>query len=83
MKQIFESGLNSIGNDWSAEKVYVYALENEDEFWELEQMSHAARCKYFDVYEEYGVAPGSKYYRYEFDVSCAHVVVIETVAYNV
>ena len=83
MRQTFKSELNSVGDFSSAERVYVYALETDDEFWELEQMSHAARCEYFDVYEEYGVAPGSKFHRYDFDVSCCYVIMIETVAYNI
>ena len=81
MKKIFESGLN--GWSESAEKVYVYALENDDEFWELNGMTHEERCRYFDVYEEHGVAPGSKYHRYDFDLHCNYIIMIETVAYNV
>lgn len=83
MKKIFESEYNHIGDDWSAEKVYVYALENDNEFWELTDMSHEARCRYFDVYEEYGVAPGAKFHRYEFDLYCNYIIVCETIAYNV
>ena len=48
MKKIFESELNST-DYYSAERIYVYALENEDEWWELESMSHDEKCKYFDV----------------------------------
>lgn len=83
MRKIFESELNSVGEDWSAEKVYVYALENDDEFWEFDEMSHEARCRHFDVYEEYGVGPGSKYHRYDFDLYCDHIIMVETIAYNV
>lgn len=83
MKKIFESDFNSVGDCYSAEKVYVYALESDDEFWELDGMDHEARCKHFDVYEEQGVAPGAKYHRYDFDLYCTYIVMVETVALNV
>lgn len=83
MKKIFESELNLIGNDASAEKIYIYALENDNEWGDLCEMSHEERCDYFDVYEEYGVAPGAKFHRYEFDLYCSHIIICETIAYNV
>ena len=83
MKKIFESELNHIGNDISAEKVYVYALESDDEFWEFDEMSQEEKCKYFDVYEEFGVIPGGKYHRYDFNLYDSHIIMVETIAYNV
>ena len=82
MKKIFESELNST-DYYSAEKIYVYALENEGEWWELEDMDHEARCDYFDVYEEQGVAPGALYHRYEFKLTNTHIVMSEVVTRNV
>ena len=82
MRKIFESELNGLDN-YSAEKVYVYALENNDEFWELADMDHEERCRYFDVYEEHGVAPGSKFHRYDFDLYENYIIMVETIAYNV
>lgn len=83
MKKIFESPLN--GWDESAECVHVYALESDKEFWEIKEMSHEDRCDYFDVFDETGchVLPGNVYHTYEFDVTTKHVVVYETVAFNV
>lgn len=82
MKKIFESELNST-DYYSAERIYLYALENEDEWWELESMSHDEKCKYFDVEEEYGVAPGALYHRYEFNLTSTHITMSEVIARNV
>ena len=83
MQKIYESPLN--GWDESAERIYVYELESNDEFWELNDMTFEEKCKYFGVFDETGyfVMPGAKYYTYEFKVTCNHVIIIETVAYNV
>lgn len=83
MKRIYESPLN--GWDESAERVYVYELENVDEFWELHDMSFEEKCEYFGVFDQTGyyVAPGAMYYTYGFHITINHVVVTETVAYNV
>lgn len=82
MKKIFESELNST-DYYSAEKVYVYALESEDEWWTLEDMSHEGRCDYFDVYEEQFVFPGALFHRYEFKLTSTHIIMSEVVARNV
>lgn len=82
MKKIFESELNST-DYYRAEKVYVYALEDNDEFWELTDMEHEELCDYFDVYEECGVLPGAPFHRYDFDLHGDHVIMVETIAYNV
>lgn len=81
MKKIFESPLN--GWDESAEKIHVYALENDDEYWELSEMRVDERCNYFGVQEESWVAPGAMYHRYEFEVTLNYVIMIERIAYNV
>ena len=83
MKKIYESPLN--GWDESAERIHVYALESNDEYWDVSGMTHQDKCEYFDVEEAtgYNVAPGALYKMYEFDVSGTHVIMRETVAYNV
>ena len=83
MKKIFESPLN--GWNESAERVYVYAFENDDEFYAFEAMSHQERCEYFNVFDEtgYGVSPGGTYHTYEFHISGQHVIMFETIAINV
>lgn len=83
MKKIYESPLN--GWDESAEQIYVYELESVDEFWDLHDMSFEEKCEYFGVFDQTGyfIAPGAQYYTYEFKVTRKHVMVIETVAYNV
>lgn len=83
MKKIYESPLN--GWDESAERIYVYELESSDEFWELYDMSFDDKCKYFGVFDEtlHFVEPGAKYYTYSFAIERKHVIMIETVAYNV
>lgn len=82
MKKIFESELNST-DYYSAEKVYVYALENNDEFGELTDMEDEELCEYFGVYEEHGVLPGAPFHRYDFNLHCDHIIMVETIAYNV
>ena len=83
MKKIYESPLN--GWDESAERIHVYALENDDEYWALKEMTHKERCDWFDVFDEfdYEVAPGAMYKTYSFDFSSNYVIMHETVAYNV
>lgn len=83
MKKIYESSLN--GWDESAERIYVFALGNVEEFWKLYEMSFEERCEYFGVLDQSGycVAPGAQYYTYEFHLTRKHITIIETIAYNV
>ena len=83
MKKIYESPLN--GWDESAERIYVYELESDDEYWEIDDMTFDEKCEHFGVCEEpdYAVAPGGLYHRYGFSLSRHHVVVSEIIAYNV
>lgn len=83
MKKIYESPLN--GWDESAERLHVYALESEEEYWDLKEMSHVEKCEYFDVCDDSGyyVAPGAIYHTYAFHIHSNHAVVREYVAYNV
>ena len=83
MKKIYESPLN--GWSESAERIHVYALENNDEYWTLKEMQHEERCEFFDVFDEFDheVMPGAMYKTYSFDFSSNHVIMYETVAYNV
>jgi hypothetical protein len=82
MKKIYESPLN--GWDESAERLHVYALESNDEYWELKEMTFGDLCRYFEVCEPgCYVIPGSIYSRYEFKITSNHVIIAETVAYNV
>ena len=83
MKKIYESPLN--GWDESAERIHVYELESSEEFWDIYGMSFEEKCTHFCVVDQTGcfVAPGAKYYTYSFVVERKHVIVVETVAYNV
>ena len=83
MQNIYESALN--GWDESAERIYVYALESDEEFWKLYEMTFEERCEHFGVFDQTGyiIAPGAKYYTYAFHLTRKHMVVTETVAYNV
>lgn len=83
MKMIYESPLN--GWDESAEIIHVYELDDADEFWKLYEMAFEEKCEYFGVFDQTGyvVAPGAKYYTYEFNLTRKHMIVTETVAYNV
>lgn len=81
MKKIYESPLN--GFDESAERIRVYALEETDDLNEFHNMTDDELCEYFHVYEERYVAPGTLYHRYGFGVMSTHIIMVETVAYNV
>lgn len=83
MQKIYESPLN--GWDESAERVYLYALDDADEFWKIYEMTFEERCEYFGVVDQIGyiVAPGAKYYTYTFHLTRKHMIVTETIAYNV
>lgn len=82
MKKIYESPLN--GWSESAERIYIYALENEDEYWKLVEMSHYELQEYFGMYEPcYEVRPGAMYSVYEFKITSDHVIIVEMVACNV
>ena len=83
MKKIFESELN--GWNESAERIHIYVLENDDEYWEFEDMTHKEKCEYFNVFDEtgYAVLPGATYHTYDFHSTVNHIVMIETIALNV
>lgn len=83
MKMIYESPLN--GWNESAERVYLYALEDDEEYWMFSEMTFEEKCDYFGVFDQTGyfVMPGAKYYTYEFKLTRKHIIIIETVAYNV
>jgi len=81
VKKIFESDLN--GFDESADKIHIYAFEDETEYLEYEDMPHNDRLGAFGFAEEGIVAPGATYHRYSFEISCNHVIVTETIALNV
>ena len=82
MKKIYESPLN--GWDESAERIHIYELENDDEYWDLKEMSFNELQEHFGMYEPcWEVRPGAMYSRYDFKVTGNHVIIMETVAYNV
>jgi hypothetical protein len=83
MKMIYESPLN--GWDESAERLYVYELESDEEYWEFYEMTFEEKCDFFRVFDQTGyfVMPGAKYYTYEFKLTSNHIIMFETVAYNV
>ena len=83
MKKIYESPING----WyeSAERVRVYALDENDDWNELKDMTKDELCELFGVHEEpdYAVAPGGLYHRYYFEITETHVIMTETLALNV
>lgn len=83
MKMIYESPLN--GWDESAERICIYALESDDEYWEFNEMTHEERCDYFNVFDQtdYEVMPGAMYKTYDFNLTSNHIIMRETIAYNV
>lgn len=83
MKKIFESEFNGFDDGESATKVCVFEFENVDKFFKFDEMSFKEKCDYFGVRNIYNVAPGAKFYEYDFDVSRHHVIMHETVSLNV
>ena len=85
MKKIFESDLHNYDDYESAERVIVYQIESDDEYWDFSNMSHKERCEHFGVFDEggYDVAPGARYYTYSFDYTTRYVIMYETAALNV
>ena len=82
MKKIYESQLN--GWDESAERIHVYALDNEEEHSMLKEMSNYELQEHFGMYNPgYEVRPGAMYFVYEFEVTNNYAIIKEFVAYNV
>jgi hypothetical protein len=81
MKKIYESPLN--GWDESAERIHIYALDENDDWWEFDAMTEEDWCNYFNMYNDYSVAPGAIYHRYHFNLENNHIVITENIAYNI
>lgn len=83
MKKIFES--DWVHRDECSDKVHVFQIENDDEFWEISEMSHEEKCKYFNVFDSsgYEVAPGAVYHTYDFDNNISFVTMFETRGLNI
>lgn len=83
MKKIYESPLNS-WNEY-AERVTVFALESDEEYFELDAMNHMEKLEYFGVVESscYAVDPGCMGYTYSFELSGHHVIMFEHLTMNV
>lgn len=81
MKKIYESEYN--GWNESCEKLHVYELENDEEFFEIDEMNHDERCEMCGVANEYGVPPGAAYHTYEFVLTGTHFIMIENFALNI
>lgn len=83
MKHIYTSPL--CGWDESADRVFVYELESDEEIWDFREMTFEQKCDLFNVYEEpdYAIAPGAMYHRCNFNLTGTHVIMTETIALNV
>lgn len=82
MKKIYESPLNGWGE--SAERIHVYAIDNYEEYWTLEEMSTDELEEHFGLYNtKCNVVPGRMFYRYHFEFTCNHVIITEIIAYDV
>ena len=81
MKHIYTSPLS--GWDESADRVYVYELENDEEFLDFEEMNFEEKCDVVGVREEYDVMRGALYHRYDCHCTGSHIIMTEVVACNV
>lgn len=84
MKKIFESEMNSWSIDY-AERIHVYAIDDENEHQQLDNMNYAELCEYFGVPREpaIGMLPGARWSSYSFRLFDTHIVVSEHISYNV
>ena len=88
MKKVFESEYATWGG-WSdsSDKITVYELEEEDEFWKIYNMNHQERCELVNVEDDsiypYSIPPGSIFYTYAFHLIGKFFVVVETAQWNV
>ena len=71
--------------DGTVSKIYVYQLEHEIEFWDLENAEHDERCYMFGVVDEYNreVFPGAMYKTYDFHIGVNYAIVVENIQWNV
>lgn len=86
MKKIYESPIHSTDNAGeTAEIVHVFELENEDEFWELEDATEDEREEFMGVKSDcgYNVMPGALAKTFDIEVTPHHVVMIEHLTLNV
>ena len=81
MRKIFESPLN--GWDETATKIHVYALDDEDEFWMLDDMRADELEEYFGVCSEFWAMPGAASTTYDFHLQGDHIIMYETKSLNV
>lgn len=84
MKKIYESPIH--GYDDTGEVIRIYTIEDEDEFWEIDAMTHEERCELIGVTDEslypYAIPFGVTFRSYDFDLSCQHLVVHEEYRVN-
>lgn len=83
MKKIFES--EWVHDDECSDKIHVFQFENEDEFWEFDEMNHTERCEYFGVFDNSGyfIEPGGTYEEYTFEYNMSFVMMFERRGLNV
>lgn len=83
MKLVYESELH--GWDESAETIYIYGLDDNEEYWRIDEMTHDEKCDMINVMDEsgYNIMPSAIYHTYSFELTINHLIVIETTAYNV
>lgn len=68
----------------SCRNIYIYELDNSEEYFELVNMNHEELCEELGCYEDRGeIFPGAIYYNYDFVVKPDCLIIIERVAYNV
>jgi len=83
MRKVHETEFNSYDLDGCASRLIIYALDTEEEFWDLMDANPREREEIVGVQSQYGVMPGAKYARYTVEVCGDFVVVTEYMAYNV
>ena len=81
MRKIYESPLN--GWDESATKIHVYAIDDYNEYFMLDDMNDMELEEHFGVYSEYGAMHGAAYTTYDFHLQGDHIIMYETKALNV
>ena len=71
--------------DETVSKIYVYQLEHEIEYLDIENSDHEERCEMFNVVDQFDdeVFPGEMYKTYDFYTGVNYVIMVENIQWNV
>ena len=86
MKHVHTTEYNSATCGDSAERLHLYTLDSDEEYWELdaiEDPNELAQQADERFINEYAVIPGAIYHRYRAKLTDEFLIVVERIAYNI